>query len=503
MRRSAIHNTFGCALIGAAMCVALPASAQDEKPNVVFILVDNVGYGDWSVYGGTTATPRIDELAAEGLRFTNYNVEVQCTPSRSAIMTGRHPVRSGTYSVLPPPGGQDGLTPWEYTIGELLSDSGYATALYGKWHLGNVQGRLPNDQGFDEWWGIPNSWDQSGFTSYPMYNLLAKEILAEEKKTELLNVPPHVLEGKKGEPSKPAMDLDMNVRPVIDADYLIPKTVNFIKEQAAAKKPFFVYLGYSEMHPPIQCNPAFVGTSPERGGMYSDCIAEMDYRVGQVLDGIKEAGVEDNTIVVLSSDNATGGLSGGAGANGGSNGPFRGDFFYTPFEGSMRVPAIVRWPGKFAKGQVTDEMLAAVDWMPTLASLVSASSLVPTDRPIDGKDASDFMLGKSKTTGREDYMFFGTDGELMSVKWRNYKMIKRMTAGPAFEAIDQAYIEPQLPLFFDLSSDPHEDFNLWTTTLTMAWLFDPMLHAIGAYEKSVKKYPNIPAGAKEFKGYSQ
>ncbi|MEO9778811.1 MAG: arylsulfatase [Sedimentitalea sp.] len=503
MKRSAIHNTLGCALIGAAMGVALPASAQDEKPNVVFILVDNVGYGDFSVYGGTTATPRIDELASDGIRFTNYNVEVQCTPSRSAIMTGRHPVRSGTYSVLPPPGGKDGMVPWEYTIAELLSDAGYATALYGKWHLGNEQGRLPNDQGFDEWWGIPNSWDQSGFTSYPMYNLLAKEILAEEKKTELLNVPPHVLEGKKGEPSKPAMDLDMKVRPVIDADYLIPKTVNFIKEQAAAKKPFFVYLGYSEMHPPIQCNPAFVGTSPERGGMYSDCIAEMDCRVGQVLDGIEEAGVADNTIVVFSSDNATGGLSGGAGANGGSNGPFRGDFFYTPFEGSMRVPAMVRWPGKFAKGQVTDEMFAAVDWFPTLAALVGSPDLVPTDRPIDGKDASDFMLGKSKTTGREDYMFFGTDGELMSVKWRNYKMIKRMTAGPAYEAIDQAYIEPQLPLFFDLSSDPHEDFNLWTTTLTMAWLFDPMLHTIGAFEESVKKFPNIPAGAKDFKGYTQ
>ncbi|AML52861.1 hypothetical protein RC74_17780 [Falsihalocynthiibacter arcticus] len=164
-------------------------------------------------------------------------------------MTGRHPVRSGTYSVLPPPGGQDGMVPWEYTIAELLSDSDYATALYGKWHLGNVQGRLPNDQGFDEWWGIPNSWDQSGFTSYPMYDLMAKEILAKEGKTELLNVPPHVLEGKKGEESKPAMDLDMKVRPVIDADYLIPKTVAFIKKQAAEDKPFFVYLGYSEMPP--------------------------------------------------------------------------------------------------------------------------------------------------------------------------------------------------------------------------------------------------------------
>lgn len=176
INRKTTLRTSAAALVCVAMCAPLSALAQTqvEKPNIVFILVDNVGYGDFSVYGGTTATPRIDELAAEGIRFTNYNVEVQCTPFRSAIMTGRHPVRSGMFSVLPPPGGQDGMVPWEYTIGELMSEAGYATALYGKWHLGNVQGRLPNDQGFDEWWGIPNSWDQSGFTSYPMYNLLAK-----------------------------------------------------------------------------------------------------------------------------------------------------------------------------------------------------------------------------------------------------------------------------------------------------------------------------------------
>ena len=479
------------------------AAANDSKPNIVFILVDNVGWGDFGVYGGTTATPRIDELASEGIRLNNYNVEVQCTPSRSAIMTGRHPVRSGTYSVLPPPGGADGMSPWEYTIAELLSDEGYATALYGKWHLGNEQGRLPNDQGFDEWWGIPNSWDVSGYTSYPLYNDMVKEILAKEGKTELLNAPPHVLAGKKGEPSKPVMEIDMELRPVIDAEYLIPKTVQFIKDQAAAKKPFFVYLGYSEMHPPIACNPEFVGKSPYRGGMYADCIAEMDYRVGQVLDGIKEAGVEENTIVIFSSDNATGGLSGGAGANGGSNGPWRGDFFYTPYEGSMRVPAIVRWPGKVPTGMVSEEMFAAVDWMPTIASMVGASKQVPTDRPIDGLDASEFMLGKSKTTPREDYMFFGTDGKLMSVKWRYYKMIKRAAPGPAYQAINQGYIEPQLPMFFDLSSDPHEDFNLWTTTLTMAWLFDPMLTVIGRYEKSVQEYPNIPPGERNFKGYKK
>jgi arylsulfatase A-like enzyme len=484
----------------AAMLWPVVGAAAEAKPNIVFILVDNVGWGDFSVYGGTTPTPRIDKLASEGIRFNNYNVEAQCTPSRSAILTGRHPVRSGTFSVLPPPGRPSGMAPWEYTIAELLSSAGYATALYGKWHLGNIQGRLPNDQGFDEWWGIPDSWDEAGYTQYPMFDLLVKEVLAQKKVPELLTLPPQVLEGRKGEPSKVVMPLDMKLRPIVDGEYLIPKTVDFIKRQAAAKNPFFVYLGYSQMHPPIECNPEFVRKSPMRGGIYSDCIAEMDHRVGQVLDAIKAAGVEDNTLVVLSSDNAGDGLAGGAGVGGGSNGPWRGNFFYTPFEGSMRVPAMVRWPGKVPAGVVTDQMLAAVDWLPTLAGIAGAPNLVPKDRPIDGKDASAFMLGKSPTTDRNSYMFFGTDGELMSVKWRYYKMITRYAQGPALEAINNPYVKPQLPLFYDLSSDPHEDFNLWTTTLTMGWVFLPMLETIGAYEKSVKEFPNIAPG-EDFNGY--
>src|SRR5262249_50887482 len=159
------------------------------------------------------------------------------------------------------------------------------------------------------------------------------KIVAEKQGAELLDTPPHILEGRKGQPSTVVMPLDMQVRPIVDGQYLIPKTLDFIKQQAAAKKPFFVYVGYSEMHRPGVVHSDFVNKSPLRGGLYADCIAEMDYRVGQVLDGIKEAGVEDNTIVILSSDNAGDGIYGGMG--GGSNGPWRGNFFYTPFEGSM------------------------------------------------------------------------------------------------------------------------------------------------------------------------
>src|SRR5450631_1338845 len=248
-------------LAGITVASTPAALAQDKKPNIVFILVDNIGWGTFGVYGGTIPTPRIDKLASEGIRFNNYNVEAQCTPSRSAIHTGRYSARSGTYTVPLPGQGLAGLAPWEYTIAELLSDAGYATALYGKWHLGNTEGRLPNDQGFDEWWGIKDSWDEAGYTAWPLFK-------------ESGMPTPMIYEGKKGEQSKPVMPLDLTVRPIVDEKYIIPKTVEFIKRNAAAKKPFFAYVGYSEVHPPVIGNPNFVGKSTKRGGGAAHVIGE-------------------------------------------------------------------------------------------------------------------------------------------------------------------------------------------------------------------------------------
>jgi arylsulfatase A-like enzyme len=451
-------------------------------PNIVFILVDNVGWGTFGAYGGTIPTPRIDKLANEGIRFNNYNVEAQCTPSRSAILTGRHPVRSGTIRVPFPGQGESGLAPWEYTIAELLSDAGYATALYGKWHLGEHEGRLPNNQGFDEWWGIMNSMDEAGYSAWPLFKESGMPV-------------PMIWEGKKGQPSTPVMPLDLKVRPILDGNYIIPKTVEYIKRNAAAKKPFFVYVGYSEVHPPVIGHPDFVGKSAQRGGLFADIIGEMDYRVGQILDAVKEAGIDDNTIVILSSDNGSGGAVPQLG--GSTNGPWRGDFLNTPFEGSMRVPAIIRWPGKVPAGVVTNEIFAAVDWLPTLAAIAGESNRMPKDRPIDGVDASAFMLGKSDTTGRESYMFFGTDGALLSIKWKIYKTIFRYTESLA---IEKPYIAPQFPMIYDLSSDPHEDNNLFFSDLTCGWILGPDFKLIAEYERGLKEYPNIKVG-EDFKGY--
>ena len=162
-----------------------------RTPNIVFILCDNIGWGDFACYGGNTPTPRIDQLANEGIRFNNYNVESQCTPTRSAILTGRQSVRSGTFTVPVPGQGKSGLAPWEYTLADLLSDAGYATSLWGKWHLGEDEGRLPTDQGFDEWWGYRNSVDESGWTSYAAFEAIAKARGIES---------PQIWEGTRGGP---------------------------------------------------------------------------------------------------------------------------------------------------------------------------------------------------------------------------------------------------------------------------------------------------------------
>src|SRR5271165_3058090 len=196
--------------------------ATRSKPNIVFVLCDNVGWGDFSCYGGSTATPRIDQLAGEGIRFTNYTVEAQCTPTRSAIMTGRQSVRCGTYRVPFPGEGKSGLMPWEYTIANLLSDEGYATSLWGKWHLGETEGRLPTDQGFDEWWGYRNSVDEADWTSYATFRAIAKARGIQA---------PQLWEGMKGGEQTAVGELNLEVRPFLD-ELIVGKATDYIRRQA-------------------------------------------------------------------------------------------------------------------------------------------------------------------------------------------------------------------------------------------------------------------------------
>jgi arylsulfatase len=206
-----------------------------EKPNIVYVLVDNWGWGDISVQGSTIQTSRIDTFAAEGIRFTNFNVQNQCTPTRAALMTGRLPIRSGTQKVAAP-GEPDGLSPWEYTIAELLSDSGYATALYGKWHIGSKPGRLPNDQGFDVFWGINEGSNAASYTSTAQFDPAVAEV-------------PHFWQGVKGKPAVPTELYDIKAKALFDSR-ITAKTTNFIKANAKMGTPFFAYVGFTHFHPP-------------------------------------------------------------------------------------------------------------------------------------------------------------------------------------------------------------------------------------------------------------
>ena len=252
------------------------------------MLVDNMGYGDLSCYAGPirgVATPRIDKLAREGIQLTNFNVEPECTPSRSALMTGRMPIRSGTSSVVMT-GGKDGLAQWEYTIAELLSDAGYATAHYGKWHLGSNEGRFPTDQGFDEWYGIPRSTGETMWLDQPGYD-------------PAIYTPEPVLEGVKGEKSKFVRNYDTHFRPLIDRE-IANRSVAYIGKQAKAGKPFFLYIPFTLPHEPPLAHPDF--QDPKRT-QYQNVLAEIDHNAGMVLDAIDEAGIRDNTIVVFASDN--------------------------------------------------------------------------------------------------------------------------------------------------------------------------------------------------------
>ena len=266
-----LHWLFLCL----ALLVPAPAAnaaAQDTRnPNIVFILVDNLGYGDTGAYGGGelrgAPTPRIDQLAREGLRLTNFNVEPECTPSRAALMTGRMPIRSGLDGQVANPGSRGGLSPWEVTLPELLKQAGYRTAIYGKWHLGEENGRLPNDQGFDEWWGFAKS---SGDTLRELQPGWSADIAPQQP----------LMEGLAGQASKEVGVYDLAMRPLMDG-MITEKSVAYILDQTGSTQPFFLYVPFSLPHTPPLPNPKFADKSKTE---YQNVLREIDANTGAILD---------------------------------------------------------------------------------------------------------------------------------------------------------------------------------------------------------------------------
>ncbi len=461
---------------GLAMSAA-PGGSTSEKPNIVYILVDNWGWGYIGIQGGATPTPRIDAFAAEGLRMTNFNVQNQCTPTRSAIHTGRLPIRSGTQKVAAP-GEPQGLSPWEYTLAELLSDSGYATALYGKWHLGNQRGRLPTDQGYDEWYGIRESAMEASYTATPQFDPEVFEA-------------PQVWQGVRGSESTPVKPFDLEARAVLDAE-VVAKTVAFIRRQAKAGAPFYVLAAFSQIHPPYLPHPDFAGRSG--AGNYPDIRMQLDGDVGRILDALDAAGVADNTLVILTGDNAAGGPSPEWPGDGGSNKPWRGGLS-TGYEGGLRTPGMVRWPGRVPSGRVSDEIFSDLDWYPTLANFVGAKARIPADRPVDGVDQSAFVSGKQEKSNRE-YVVNYVGNRVFSVKWRTLK-VHFYTAEGTFSPI----VEHTFPQVYDIENDPGESRELWAADgFAHLWVTKPVMEILGRIGASMRAFPNLKPG-QDFEGY--
>ena len=498
MKRSLLGGM--AVLIGALTVVFLwavsasPVLAAEGKPNVVFILADNVGYGDLGPYGGGemrgAPTPRIDGLAREGLRLTQFLVEPGCTPSRAALMTGQYSIRNGLSLVIVP-GSESTLSKRAITMGELFKGAGYATAIFGKWHLGAEPQSLPTAHGFDEFYGIPPdiSWDSATYVDTIM---LTHSMTATPD--VLLAKGPQIVEALAGGPLRTVKPYTREVRAEIDNE-LVAKSIDFMKRQTAAAKPFFLYLPFSMGHFPNLPSQQFKGKS--RIGQYGDKLMEGDHHVGQILDALKQLGVDDNTLLVFASDNGPQGETAREMGNQGTpdmgnSGPFRGELGEAT-EGAIRTFCFVRWPGKVKPGTSSYAMVSIMDFFPTFARLIGAP--VPTDRPIDGVDQTDVMFGKSETGNRESLLtFIGAD--LVAARWKQWRIyftdVHPTGIGPQRQPGMFSASAPMAgyPKVYNIEMDPHEDLIV---SALFGWTAGPALEVVEKYLDSVKKYPNPPA----------
>lgn len=431
-------HTFQLAVIGVTLVVTwtgLTAAASARQPNIVFIFVDDQGYYDLGCYGATEVqTPRIDRMAKEGTRFTDYYAAAPiCSPSRAGLLTGCYPRRVGNAVWVHRADSRSGLHPQELTIAELLKDHGYATACIGKWHLGFQEPFLPKNQGFDHYFGL-------------LHNLDPVEVVYFQK-----------------EGGVPLMRNETIVKRPADPAELTKlytdEAIRFIEQHKA--QPFFLYLPHTMLHNPLGVSQEFQGSS--EWGEYGDAIQELDHHVGRVFETLKRLDIEDKTIVIYASDN-------GRGPGRTPQQTIRGRKLST-YEGGIRVPAIAWGPGVgLQAGAESSAVVRAMDWYPTLATFAGIE--IPTDRVIDGRDISPLLRGETKIVPppsqkkslnasiplrrrwdppgewaslihRNEYndafFYHGSQGALAAVRWRQWKLV----------------LNPSLALY-DLANDPGE-----------------------------------------------
>jgi len=404
---------------------AVRAASVAKKPNVIIILTDDQGYSDLSCYGSKRIrTPQIDRMAAEGIRFTDmYAAASVCTPSRAALLTGCYPIRIGMGEFPLLPNGKPwqtrvlfrnapfGLNPKEMTIAKLLKSAGYATAAVGKWHLGDQKPFLPTNHGFDSYFGILYTPDM------PPLDYVRNEAIVERN-----------------------IDLSMV------AQRYTEESLKFIREHKDG--PFFLYFAHTYPHVPLAASKAFRGKSVR--GLYGDACEEIDSTVGRVLDELKKLNIDDRTLVIFTSDNGPWLAKGEAG---GSAFPFRGGKGGS-YEGGLRMPFIMRYPGVIPPGSVCHEMATQMDLLPTLARLAGVEA--PTN--IDGKDINDLMLARPGAKTPHEAFFYYVGDRLHAVRSGKWKLKVPTTLSEEYAGYLQIQ-NPQTTIpraLYDLENDPGE-----------------------------------------------
>lgn len=399
-------------------------------PNIIFILADDQGYNDLSCYGSPRIrTPHLDRLAADGLRLTSFYAHPSCSPSRAAFLTGCYAPRVGFPDVVGPPGPQwtadkqYGLAQSETTIPELLREAGYATALVGKWHLGHFAETMPNQHGFDYFYGLPYSNDMLPEKGYPDLTLL--------RNTDTLERNPD------------------QTRLVIN---YTRESINFIREYQ--HQPFFLYLAHSLPHVPLFASKAFEGRSGQ--GLYADVMEEIDASVGTLRAELKQLGLLENTLIVYTSDNGPW-LT--YGDHAGSAGPFR-EGKGTTYEGGVRVPGIIHWPARIKPGRIDHTPTSLIDMLPTFVKISGANM---PEKEIDGRDISALL---TEVTPLETIpYFYYRSGRVEAVRLGNWKLhiphVYRSVEQVGFggERGSYAYPESELELY-NLQYDASERYNL-------------------------------------------
>jgi arylsulfatase A len=403
----------------ALLLASLATSLSAEKPNIILINIDDLGYADISPFGGKVRTPNLDRMAQEGMRLTSHYAAPVCSPSRAAMMTGCYPKR-----VLPIPGvlfpaAAVGLNPNEITIAEVLKPEGYDTACIGKWHLGDQPEFLPTAQGFDSYFGIPYSNDMGprgdGSKSNPDKPVPpAKDVAKKGVDPKNYGGDETGLKGDTQPPlpmldgSKPPQRIKAAEQHEMTRRYT-ERAVGFIREHQ--EKPFFLYLPHNAVHFPLYPHKEFMGKSGV--SLQKDWVMEVDWCVGRILDALRELKLDSRTLVIFTSDN------GGPVNNGANNTPLRGTKG-TTLEGGMRVCTIAWWPGRVPGASSTNAITSHMDWLPTFASL--AGTKAPSDRKIDGIDLSELLLGNRLAFQARETFFYYRGFTLEAVRTGPWKL---------------------------------------------------------------------------------